>query len=154
MPADSPSEAPSENGTAPLESDASRAAQNVPAKIEQHDAQTLAIEWGDGVRSLIDVRLLRLACACAHCVDEWSGQALLAPDSVPMDVRPQSTHSVGRYAIQIHWSDGHNTGIYPFERIRTLSDESALTPSPTPTAAGEVLLPTANADSSSKDGKA
>ena len=29
---------------------------------------------------------------------------------------------VGRYAIQIRWSDGHDTGIYPFERLRRLAD--------------------------------
>ena len=28
--------------------------------------------------------------------------------------------AVGRYAIQIDWSDGHDTGIYPFARLREL----------------------------------
>ena len=40
-----------------------------PRRIEQHDARTLVIEWGDGVTSLLDVRALRLACGCANCVD-------------------------------------------------------------------------------------
>ncbi len=101
---------------------------HTPTKIDQRNAQTLAIEWADGGQSLIDVRSLRLACGCAVCVDEWSGKPLLAPDSVPEDVAPQSIQSVGRYAIQIQWSDGHDTGIYPFERLRKLADSGLLAP--------------------------
>ena len=99
---------------------------HVPTRIEQHDPRTLAIGWADGAESLIDVRALRLACGCANCVDEWSGTPLLDPDSVPSDVAPQGIQQVGRYAIQVDWSDGHNTGIYPFERLRGLSDGGLL----------------------------
>ena len=101
---------------------------HVPSRIEQHDARTLAIGWADGAESLIDVRALRLACACAHCVDEWSGAALLDPTEVPADVSPRGIQSVGRYAIQVDWSDGHDTGIYPFERLRGLADDGLLAP--------------------------
>jgi ATP-binding protein involved in chromosome partitioning len=100
----------------------------IPTQIQQHDARTLSIKWADGAESLLDVRTLRLACACANCVDEWSGEALLAAESVPDDVAPVGIESVGRYAIQINWSDGHNTGIYPFERLRKLSDAGLLEP--------------------------
>ena len=99
---------------------------HTPTQIQQSDTRTLSIAWADGAASLIDVRALRLACGCASCVDEWSGQPLLAPDSVPADVVPIGIQSVGRYAIQIEWSDGHNTGIYPFERLRKLADGGSL----------------------------
>jgi len=101
---------------------------HLPTRIEQHDAQTLAIGWADGAESLINVRALRLACGCANCIDEWSGQPLLEPESVPVDVAPRGIQPVGRYAIQIEWSDGHNTGIYPFERLRGLADQGVLAP--------------------------
>lgn len=101
---------------------------HTPTRIQQHDLRTLAIDWADGVESLIDVRALRLACGCAVCVDEWSGEPLLAPESVPADVAPLGIQPVGRYAIQIQWSDGHDTGIYPFERLRGLSDQGRLEP--------------------------
>jgi ATP-binding protein involved in chromosome partitioning len=107
-------------------SDTSPSRTHVPSKIEQRDARTLSILWSDGVESLFDVRALRLACGCANCVDEWSGEALLAADGVPIDVAPIGIESVGRYAIQINWSDGHNTGIYPFERLRELADSGRL----------------------------
>jgi len=72
------------------------------------------------------VRSLRLACGCATCVDEWTGQGRLDPDSVPKDVHPLKIEPVGRYAIQIDWSDGHSTGIYPFRRLRELGKTRAI----------------------------
>jgi DUF971 family protein len=41
---------------------------------------------------------------------------------VPDDVHPLRIEPVGRYAIQIAWSDGHGSGIYPFRRLRTLAE--------------------------------
>jgi DUF971 family protein len=35
-------------------------------------------------------------------------------------LRPESAELVGRYALQIHWSDGHSSGIYTFTYLRTL----------------------------------
>jgi DUF971 family protein len=55
-------------------------------------------------------------------VDEWTGQGRLDPDSVPADVHPLKVEKVGRYAIQIRWSDGHESGIYPFRRLRDLGN--------------------------------
>ena len=91
-----------------------------PVEISQHGPRELAIAWADGQRSVYDVRALRLACGCASCVDEWTGEARLDPESVPADVHPVRIGSVGRYAIQIEWSDGHASGIYPFRRLRDL----------------------------------
>ena len=92
----------------------------VPTQIRQADARHLAIRWADGHESRYEVRALRLACRCAQCVDEWSGEARLEPGAVPEDVHPLRIESVGRYALQIAWSDGHDSGIYPFRRLREL----------------------------------
>jgi ATP-binding protein involved in chromosome partitioning len=91
-----------------------------PIRIEQVSPSELGITWSDGRESRYAVRGLRLACACAHCVDEWSGEPRLDVDSVPEDVRPLKIQTVGRYAIQIDWSDGHSTGIYSFRQLRAL----------------------------------
>ena len=90
-----------------------------PASIRQKGHE-LAITWRDGRESVFAVRALRLACGCASCVDEWSGEGRLDPASVPEDVQPRRIAGVGRYGIQIYWSDGHETGIYPFRRLREL----------------------------------
>lgn len=91
-----------------------------PTGLRQEGPRTLVVAWADGHESRIDVRELRLACGCAHCVDEWTGDGRLDASSVPEDVHPLRIEPVGRYAIQIAWSDGHESGIYPFRRLREL----------------------------------
>ena len=95
-----------------------------PQGIRQAGPRQLAIRWGDGRESLLDVRDLRLACGCAVCVDEWTGEERLDPGSVPEDVHPLKIEPVGRYALQLAWSVGHATGIDPFRRLRELDDEA------------------------------
>ena len=95
-----------------------------PVAITQKDPRTLSIRWADGEESLFEVRELRLACGCAQCVDEWTGEDRLQPAAVPEDVHPRRIESVGRYAIQVEWSDGHASGIYPFRRLRGLADRA------------------------------
>ena len=96
----------------------------VPAAVEQAGSDTLRIRWSDGVESLYAVRSLRLACRCAHCIEEMTGRPLLDPRGVPDDVRPLRIRSVGRYALQFDWSDGHDSGIYTFEYLRQLDEAS------------------------------
>ncbi len=84
------------------------------------DEQRLAIDWRDGHHSEYWPRDLRLACPCAGCIDELTGQPLLDPRTVPFDVYPAAVRWVGRYALGFEWSDGHTTGIYTFELLRRL----------------------------------
>lgn len=93
----------------------------VPVGIQQAGPAELEISWSDGVISHYPVVLLRRACRCAACVDEWTGAPILKPDQVREDVRPVRVNPVGRYAINIEWSDGHRSGIYTFEHLRELS---------------------------------
>jgi ATP-binding protein involved in chromosome partitioning len=91
-----------------------------PVGIAQDGPRALRIEWRDGHVSRYAVRDLRLACRCARCVDEHTGRPLLVAEGVPEDVRPVRVSPVGRYAIQITWTDGHDSGIYSFEYLRDL----------------------------------
>ncbi|MDG2334678.1 MAG: DUF971 domain-containing protein [Myxococcota bacterium] len=93
-----------------------------PVEIRQSSPTQLSIRWADGVESLYAVRELRLACACALCVDEWTGENKLDAGEIPADVRPVRINSVGRYAIGIDWTDGHETGIYAFDTLRALAN--------------------------------
>ena len=93
-----------------------------PIEIRQAGPQSLEILWADEVESQYPVRDLRLACNCAICVDEWTGEYKLDPGQVAEDVHPVRVKTVGRYALNIIWSDGHESGIYPFERLRELGD--------------------------------
>ena len=93
---------------------------HVPTEICQAGPTALKIEWSDGHVSLYPVAYLRRKCSCAACIDEWSGEQILNPDDVTEDVRPINVNPVGRYAINIEWSDGHRSGIYSFDFLRSL----------------------------------
>jgi DUF971 family protein len=89
----------------------------VPHAITRRD-DGVHIEWdASGHAWLYPARDLRLACPCAACVEEMTGRALLDPSRVPADVRPESLALVGAYGLRVRWSDGHDTGIYPFDRL-------------------------------------
>ena len=49
---------------------------------------------------------------------EW--RPLLNPAAVPEDIMPHAIRYVGRYALRFDWSDGHETGIYPWDLLRRL----------------------------------
>lgn len=89
-----------------------------PYRITRRD-DGLAIEWSRGDMPLLyPARGLRLSCPCAECVEEMTNRPLLDPGTVPLDIRPLSVSLVGGYGIRVHWSDGHSTGIYTFDRLR------------------------------------
>ena len=86
-------------------------------KLDEH---LVDIEWSDGHTSSYDANYLRVNCACAECVEEWSRRQILDPASVPTDLRAEDHLMVGKYAIQFLWSDGHFTGIFPFDVLRKM----------------------------------
>ena len=88
--------------------------------LDQLDDTTLKITFADGLAKTFPVRFLRLKCPCAHCIDEMTGKLLLKPNQVSPQVHPTNIETVGRYALRIHWSDNHNTGIYTFKMLRNL----------------------------------
>ncbi|MES1207967.1 MAG: DUF971 domain-containing protein [Pseudomonadota bacterium] len=78
----------------------------------------ISFKWPDGHESLYPARLLRLSCRCAACVEEMSGAPLLDAATVADTIRAQKIDLMGQYAIQIGWTDGHDTGIYNFRDLR------------------------------------
>jgi len=93
-----------------------------PKGLGQDGPRTLTVDWSHGHEGRHDVRALRLACRCAECVDEWTGQRRLEASRVPEDVVPRRIEPVGRYGIQVEWSDGHSTGIYTYETLAELCE--------------------------------
>jgi DUF971 family protein len=82
---------------------------------------TLTIEWSDGHLSAYPYRYLRDGCPCANC-SEAGARTPTADSPFPIlgakPLRPERAELVGRYAVQIYWSDGHSAGIYPFAFLR------------------------------------
>jgi len=90
----------------------------------------LRIAWDDGTRQTLPLRFVRQQCPCAGCVDEWTGRRTLDAESVPDDVRPLSMTEVGRYALQVTWSDGHEAGIYSWDLLRKLQMPAGVADTP------------------------
>jgi DUF971 family protein len=84
------------------------------------DDGKIEIRWADGAVTTHPTSWVRFKCGCAHCVDEWSGRQVLQPNQIPADIHPTSAEPVGNYAVRIAWSDGHDTGYYPLENLRSM----------------------------------
>lgn len=83
----------------------------------------LAIAWADGHESYYPFEQLRRNCPCALCGDRRpaapSRDPLRVIDGPAMkELSMSRLLPVGAYAVQIVWSDGHDTGIYTFESLR------------------------------------
>jgi len=101
-------------------------APDAPVKsVWQVSGDELGICWPDGSVSTFSARELRLACPCAVCVDEWTGDALLDPNKVSTDITFKKITSVGRYALNPTFSDGHSSGLFHFGRIQGMAEKKA-----------------------------
>lgn len=93
-----------------------------PVQIIEESDSELTIKWSDDAETHYKAIELRRNCPCASCVNEWTGQKMLKDESIPEDLSISSTSVVGRYALNFHFSDGHNTGIFSFSYLRKLSE--------------------------------
>ena len=80
----------------------------------------LSIIWDKEHESMFPFRDLRAECRCAFCVDEITRERRIGLQDVTTDIKIEDWIDVGKYAIQILWSDGHSEGIYPFEMLLSL----------------------------------
>lgn len=97
----------------------------IPQSIEINPAGKLSIVWGDGEHHEYSPYNLRVACACALCVDENTGKQILDPSRVALDIGIEGYTMTGRYALTLTFTDGHNTGIYTFHKLREVLAEEA-----------------------------
>ncbi len=66
---------------------------------------------------------VRVNCGCALCKDEMTGKPKINEKLIPKTIHPVEITPLGNYALSINWSDDHTSGIYPFELIKSLSDD-------------------------------
>jgi len=91
----------------------------------QHIGGELAIKWPGGTESFIPLEKLRRACPCAGCQGETDvlGNLYKNPEqkltAAAFELVRMTT--VGGYAIQLAWADGHATGIFSFDYLRLLA---------------------------------
>jgi DUF971 family protein len=119
-------------------------ARRKPAKVKVHVSSGAGVDiiWADDHVSHYDFAYLREQCPCAMCNDERqkkaAGQekdaqlkaenpgAIAPPMSSPLlpmfkpKLTAKAAHAVGNYALQIDFNDGHSTGIFSFDYLRTV----------------------------------
>lgn len=50
---------------------------------------------------------------------------MIIEENIPLDVYPTQMIKKGNYAVAVVWSDGHNSSIYPYERLLSSEFEDA-----------------------------
>ena len=93
-----------------------------PREIKQEGESGVRITWADDRVCQYTAAGLRRACPCAQCVNEWTGQRVLKPETIAEELTISDLSIVGRYALNFRWSDGHETGIYSFRYLRDLCE--------------------------------
>jgi DUF971 family protein len=53
------------------------------------------------------------------------GPSPFVPVAAPNDVSLQDVRPVGRYAVRLVFSDGHDTGLYTWDRLHRIGREQA-----------------------------
>jgi DUF971 family protein len=86
--------------------------------------QVLEVTWPDDRVDRLRYHRLRSECPCASCRDEWTGERVLDPASIRPDLKLVAMENIGTYAVQLAWNDGHSSGLFTWEFLRALGDES------------------------------
>ncbi len=97
----------------------------VPTQIRLSTPEKLGITWDDGHESVISLQTLRDRCPCAGCQGETVLLRTYKPQSspaLPGKYELRGAETIGHYALQISWGDGHNTGIYPWQVLRAMCE--------------------------------
>ncbi|MBS1841228.1 MAG: DUF971 domain-containing protein [Acidobacteria bacterium] len=115
-----------------------------PTSVKIHVSTNAGVDitWADGHASHFDFPYLRDQCPCATCNDERAKKdslaeaspAFAASPALPMfkpKARATAATQVGNYAIQISFSDGHSTGIYSYDHLRSICPCAECSPAPT-----------------------
>jgi DUF971 family protein len=90
-----------------------------PVKINIKDKRYLHIEWDDGSESMLLLANLRKSCPCASCIADRANHAeTYIPLMSSVQLTVKGIEQVGSYAIKLIWQDGHDTGIYTYDKLK------------------------------------
>lgn len=85
-----------------------------PTEIKLHrKSRVLEIAFADGNAFSLPCEFLRVYSPSAEVRGHGPGQETLQTGK--KDVEIEKIEPVGTYAVQLHFSDGHNTGIYSWD---------------------------------------
>ena len=96
----------------------------IPVEITIHkQSRTLEIAFDDGAAFTLPFEFLRVYSPSAEVRGHGPGQETLQTGK--RDVVITALEPVGNYAVQPHFSDGHNTGIYSWDYLYSLGRDQA-----------------------------
>lgn len=88
----------------------------IPARIELHrQSRTLELIYGTDDRHALSAELLRISSPSAEVRGHGPGQETLVTGKINVSIK--QIRPVGHYAIQLVFSDGHDTGIYSWSML-------------------------------------
>lgn len=96
---------------------------NTPTCIEPFSPTEMRIRWNNEKTYAVPYIEMRFYCPCAGCIDEHTGERMIEKSSIQPNIRATQAQPIGRYAIQITWSDGHDTGMYHYDRLLELCEK-------------------------------
>lgn len=93
-----------------------------PTALTVHkQSRVLEIAFDDGKVFPLPFEFLRVYSPSAEVRGHGQGQEILQTGK--RDVLVTALDQVGNYAVQLHFSDGHNTGIYSWDYLYQLGNE-------------------------------
>ncbi len=133
--------------------------------LNWRDDGGIHVRWSDGHESVFSRPYLRAMCPCATCQGTHGPPTTLVdarpvadapkkkmggfkvmtgpkPPPVSVAVEIKGAEPVGRYGLKLIWGDGHDTGIYTWRYLRTVSPGDG-TPAHPPTDAAKNARPKA-----------
>lgn len=106
-----------------------------PTKLNQTTDRILEIGWNDDVSQRIPIDDLRKVCPCATCREKRNAEANKPKSLLPVLTKSEAApiqiarmQPVGNYAYNIHFSDGHHSGIFTFEFLRGMMQSDSNSP--------------------------
>lgn len=88
------------------------------ASVDVDRDRALTVTWVDGHVTTLGVAELRERCPCVACVDRRrAGEPTAVAD--PTTLRIAGAELVGGWGLGLAWSDGHNTGVYEWQALRS-----------------------------------
>ncbi|MFP6583092.1 MAG: P-loop NTPase [Candidatus Hydrogenedentota bacterium] len=101
-----------------------RRAQHEELPVVTFEEGFIVVNWPDGAADRLPNRNVRIACQCASCVHEYTGQQILEPESVSPNIQATSVDVLGNYAVSVAWDDGHSSGIFTWDRLKEIAASS------------------------------
>lgn len=97
-----------------------------PTELELLD-DALRVVWSDGWEQQLSFQMLRTRCPCATCREKRQAELEKPPNPLSI-IQPEEAvppkvigmRPAGSYGYAIKFNDGHSTGIFTLEFLRSL----------------------------------